>query len=137
MSESLIGAIGAIAGTIVGSLIAAFISYREQEREPRLLLLEKRIGAYGRLYQKIYEIGECFKRNDHENMVYYINEYKKSVLEELFLLDEVTRGVILELFNYLMQTIGEGGLDPKMLDRLIQKTSRQLMKGIGIKYTQD
>ncbi len=52
-----------VIGTLVGSGIAAFISFREQQRGPKLLLLEKRIESYSKLYGTLYEVATCFHRN--------------------------------------------------------------------------
>ena len=135
MSEAWVGVIGTLVGAIVGGIIAAFVSLRGQQREPRLLVLEKRIEAHGKLFRGLYEISSCLQRDDRQNMSKIIDEFRNIVLNEIFYLDTSTKEHVLKVYNYLMKTLESGELEPTKLMKFINEASHQLFKGVGMDYT--
>lgn len=134
MTDAWVGVVGTLVGALVGGAIAVFVGIREQQRAPQLQMLEKRIGAYSRLYRRLFEIAACLQRNEHESMAEQISKFRETTLDALFYLDRSTQAEVLEVYNCLMGSLSKGELDPKELGRLIETASKQLRNGIGMKY---
>ena len=134
--EAWIGVVGAIAGALVGGVIAAYMSYREQQREPKLLILEKRIESHSELYGRLYEIATCIRQNlPPQDMMKRIHEFRSAVLGHLLYVDPQTREKVLAVYNHLMNSVDTGKIEVDRLMVVLNEATRALVDGIEIKYT--
>lgn len=137
MTEAWIGVIGALLGTLVGAGIAALVGLREQQRAPKLLLLEKRVDISGSIFVKLYAVAECIHRDEHGKMLDCINDFNKTLINNIFYLDKKSKLKLTAVQNYLMKSIDEKGIDPKRYVDLMNESVEALHKGIDMKYTPD
>lgn len=136
MSDTWVGVIGTVAGALVGGAIAAYMAYRAQEREPRLLVLEKRIDAYSELFGRLYSIAECLHQNlPPEEAFKRIDAFRVSVITCLFYMDPGTKGKVLAVYNHLMSCLDRRQIEKETLMSVLNEATRALADGIGIRYT--
>jgi hypothetical protein len=131
-----VGVIGTLVGTVVGGFMAAYIAYRGQQREPRLLLLDKRIEAHSELYAKLYRIAECIhQQRAGEETKAGIDAFTVSLVNNMLYLNDKTKKPLLEVHRQLMKSIDENKLEIRVFEVTLNDSLQALSEGIGIEYT--
>ncbi len=132
MNDAWIGVIGTLAGTLVGGIIAALVSLREQQRAPRLQMLEKKIAAYGLLYGNVFALAASL-----QNGVAFpeqFDRFKEALVGNMLYLDNATREKVNPLYTYFVSLKDIRDYDPETVSNLIQEASKQLANGIGMAF---
>jgi len=133
--DAWIGVIGVIAGTVIGGSIAAYTSFREQKRAPRLLMLEKRMAVRSELYMRLYEIARCVHQNQPPKvMMARIKEYCIAALSQLLYVHPATREKLLVVHNLLQDAIAAKEINVDQLMAALNKALSTLVDSTDIEY---
>ena len=111
------------------------MTYRAQQREPKLLMLERRIETYSDLYGRLYEIATCLHQNAPSvDTMRRIAEFRSAVLRSLLYVDPKTRAKVLAVYNFLMGALDKKEIRIEDFQGFLNEATSALVDGITIDY---
>ena len=136
MSAAWVGLIGTALGAVIGALTAVLVGFHEQQRAPKLQVLDRVIQAHAKIYGSLFAVGESVKRREKpEVTIARIEDFKNDLVANLIFLDaKKTRPMVLDVYNYLMSCLDAGEVNTETFQGFLDSAQPALLSGVGLKF---
>lgn len=138
MDPAWIGVTGTALGAVIGAGFTLLVDFREQQRAPRLAVLDQRIAAHQEVYTRVYGLAEAVHRALRGGSADFLGpyaEFKQAIFGRRFYLDSKSREAVGALYN-AMQPVLDGTEDLQLdqFQGLVNEAASALHRGIGLRY---